>query len=378
MSDELSAALQRRRRQLEATLTRHRLVFLQLGASFRVLRGDLLNTIADTVVGVEDVLAGLDERPPCVIAISNLESLSLASKGSDRLSSLRERSLHLLDGGHRVCLVSTAPRIAFGSVPGSSLLEDAALALLDVLEESELGASGDRGPMWHLPEGSFGESNAYLMEEILGELGTGVLSALDHCLFEIDPRSASGLAFLSIREAEALRGAGLVAVSSDGRIELANGRSLAEIKAAVAQLLGTLTDAPAELSAVSNGLWFIERTMRSALRRHVIQSEGDRWRGAAVGGLAAEVLKRAQLDSNLSAVSVRELRDPLEWLTLSELLDIITSTRFGGLGVAVHIWQKFREQVIPVRNRLSHMRLLKSRDEETVSIWVGVIRQAFR
>ena len=99
---------------------------------------------------------------------------------------------------------------------------------------------------------------------------------------------------------------------------------------------------------------------------------------AAVGGLATEVLKRAQLDSSLSAVSVRELRDPLEWLTLSELLDIITSKRIGGLGVALHIWQKFREQVLPIRNRLSHMRLLKSRDEETVSIWVGVIRQTLR
>ncbi|WP_142026176.1 hypothetical protein [Blastococcus colisei] len=329
-------------------------------------------------MSVEEVLAGFDEQPPSTIAICNVESLSLAANGSDRLSALRERSLRLLDNGHRVCLVSTAPRVAFGSVPGSSLLEDASLALLDFLDESELSGTEERAPLWHLPEASFGEQDGDLMEKVLGELGTGVLSALDHCLFEIDPRSSNGLSFLSIRETEALRGAGLIVVSSDGGIELANRRSLAEIKAAVAHLLGTLTDAPAELAAVSSGLWFIERTMRSALRRHVSQSEGERWRVAAVGGLATEVLKRAQLDSSLSAVSVRELRDPLEWLTLSELLDVITSTRIGGLGVASHIWQKFREQVLPVRNRLSHMRLLKSRDEETVSIWVGVIRQTFR
>ncbi|TQN43716.1 hypothetical protein FHU33_3179 [Blastococcus colisei] len=378
MSEALKAVLQRRAGRLEASLARHRLVFLQLGSSFRVLRSDLLELIADTVVSVEEVLAGFDEQPPSTIAICNVESLSLAANGSDRLSALRERSLRLLDNGHRVCLVSTAPRVAFGSVPGSSLLEDASLALLDFLDESELSGTEERAPLWHLPEASFGEQDGDLMEKVLGELGTGVLSALDHCLFEIDPRSSNGLSFLSIRETEALRGAGLIVVSSDGGIELANRRSLAEIKAAVAHLLGTLTDAPAELAAVSSGLWFIERTMRSALRRHVSQSEGERWRVAAVGGLATEVLKRAQLDSSLSAVSVRELRDPLEWLTLSELLDVITSTRIGGLGVASHIWQKFREQVLPVRNRLSHMRLLKSRDEETVSIWVGVIRQTFR
>lgn len=378
MSEPLKAVLQRRAGRLEASLARHRLVFLQLGSSFRVLRSDLLDVIADAVVGVEEVLAGLDEKSPCTIAICNVESLSVVSNGGGKLSALRERTLHLLDRGHRVCLVSTAPRVAFGSVPGSSLLEDASLALLDVLDEGELDGTEERAPLWHLPEASFGEPDGNLMEKVLSELGTGVLSALDHCLFEIDPRSASGLSFLSIRETEALRGAGLIAVSSDGSVKLCSRRSLAEIKTAVTQLLGTLTNAPAELAAVSSGLWFIERTLRSALRQHVFQLEGERWRVAAVGGLATEVLKRAQLDSSLSAVSVRELRDPLEWLTLSELLDIITSKRIGGLGVALHIWQKFREQVLPIRNRLSHMRLLKSRDEETVSIWVGVIRQTLR
>ena len=45
MSEPLKAVLQRRAGRLEASLARHRLVFLQLGSSFRVLRSDLLDVI---------------------------------------------------------------------------------------------------------------------------------------------------------------------------------------------------------------------------------------------------------------------------------------------------------------------------------------------
>jgi hypothetical protein len=283
-----------------------------------------------------------------------------------------------MDMGKSVCMISVAPRIAFGNVPGSSLLEDAALILLPQLIDAECPSDARRQVGWRLPAITYGhEVNCVeCLTVILSELGTGVLSALDHCLFEIDPQSAAGLRFLTDREVEAVRGSGLLTVDVDGEAELVDKRLLGPVKEALSALLGAATVPPVSLASVSNGLWYIERTIRSALRREATKAQGKHWRTQTIpGGLAVEVMKRARSDTSLTASSVAELRDPLEWLTLGELLDLVTSNKHGGLGVDQLIWRRFSEQVVPIRNRLSHMRLLKSRDEEIVSIWVRLIRQ---
>ncbi|ALV40066.1 hypothetical protein AU252_01870 [Pseudarthrobacter sulfonivorans] len=97
-----------------------------------------------------------------------------------------------------------------------------------------------------------------------------------------------------------------------------------------------------------------------------------------MGGLQPEILRRAQLDTNVTAKSVTDLRDPLEWLTLGELMDLVRSEKFNNLGIEAAIWRKFQEQVVPVRNRLAHVRMLKSEDAEVVSMWAKMIRLRFK
>ena len=101
------------------------------------------------------------------------------------------------------------------------------------------------------------------------------------------------------------------------------------------------------------------------------------WRTSSVGGLKGEILKRAQQDTNVTAKSINDLRDPLEWLTLGELMDIVRGPKFNDLGVEPVVWRKLQEQLVPVRNRLAHVRMLKAKDAEIVGMWASIIKTRF-
>jgi hypothetical protein len=208
-------------------------------------------------------------------------------------------------------------------------------------------------------------------------MGQGLVSALDHALFEVNPKGVDGLKFLAPRELEGLRGGGIVKIDESGKSSLAMPQSAKLLREALAaHVSGTV--APASiLPEVTSGLWYVERRIRNAVRSAAIDRFGANWRADSVGGLKEEVLRRAQLDTNVAAKSVADLRDPLEWLTLSELMDIVRGSKFDNLGVEAAIWRKLQEQLVPIRNRLAHVRMLKSEDAEVVSMWASLIRARF-
>lgn len=365
---------------IRASLARHRLVLIQMGAAFEAMRQSMLERLGAELVTVSDVLSKTyDFSKSASYVITDIEVLVTPTSGRPEVTmgALREIVIKLMDEGKNICLVSRAPRVAFASIPGSSILEDAALLHLPLLSLEECPNEGRSEIGWKLPTIGMGADVRLedLFVSILKELGPGVLSSLDHCVFEIDPRGAAGLAYLSHRDKEALRCAGLVEVDTSGRCSLTIPNRLLELKSALADVISSTTVPARDLAAVVNGLWYIERTIRSTLRSAAVSIDGPKWRSSIVGALSTEVLSRARLDSSISAASVKELRDPLEWLTLGELLDIARSNKFNGLGVDAVIWRRFVEQVMPIRNRVSHMRDLKGNDEEIVGMWVGLVRQ---
>jgi hypothetical protein len=123
-------------------------------------------------------------------------------------------------------------------------------------------------------------------------------------------------------------------------------------------------------------LWMIERRIRNAFRDSLLSSHGAGWRSTCLpAGLEAEVVERAQRDSQPSAEKVSDLRDPLEWLTTSELLDLRTDRNLGLLGVESHQWTRLREALVPIRNRAAHMRIIGERDARTAATWRKLVEQ---
>ena len=204
-----------------------------------------------------------------------------------------------------------------------------------------------------------------------------MVAALDHALFEVDPKGDRGLQFLAPREVEGLRGSGILSIDSEGRAALAVRGSAKLLREALATHVSETVVPASILPDVTSGLWFIERKIRSAVRTAAMTAYAQEWRTSSVGNLGGEILRRAQLETNVAAKSVKDLRDPLEWLTLGELMEIVRGTKFNNLGVEPAIWRKLQEQLVPIRNRLAHVRMLKSDDAEVVTMWASVIRSRF-
>ncbi|WP_284743917.1 hypothetical protein [Amycolatopsis sp. RTGN1] len=174
--------------------------------------------------------------------------------------------------------------------------------------------------------------------------------------------------------AEALRGAGLAQVV-DGSLEFTAVGPFWKFKNAVADTIAAVVGPQSELSDVSDGLWLIERTIRKALREAAIAASGGSWRRNLFNkAIADNVLGRARGDVYPTAATVSDLRDPTEWLSLGELLEVVRSPQFDGLSWDAVAWKHFTQDIVPIRNRLSHMRLLKKDDRATVRMWVNRVK----
>lgn len=365
---------------ISQSLKRHRLVFVQIGSLFEPLRDSILDALGGVRASIADRGRWLElTNEQSVIVIDDLDSC--VNSDINVLGEVRELVISLLDQERKVCLVSRAPRISYRSVPGSSVLEDAALANLPTLSAHE-AAPGDEpaaGAGWPLPAVTFGSPlTGDTFAPALAELGSEIVAALDHALFEVDPKSLDGLQFLSPREVEGLRGAGLVWIDEHSNLRLTQYVSSKVLKEALSEHISRTVVPSDQLPVITSGLWHIERAIRRALRAAAISKYSSAWRAGTVGGLKDEILRRAQLEGSVAANSIDDVRDPLEWLTLSELLDVVRSEKFDNLGIESAIWRRLQEQLVPIRNRLAHVRMLKSNDHEIVRMWLSVVRDRLK
>jgi hypothetical protein len=367
MNSELRAHAETVRYALQGRLRRFKLLFVQHGAVYDGLTDLVLSADGSTVLAPEELGANLDATRVHVIG---LEKYALGSSGGPSLGELRSIVSELLEREIEVCLWSRAPRVAFVPVPGSSLIEDASPFFVDLM------ATADGDPESVYPAIRAGKTLSDVYGSALAELGVAVLASLDRALFDAQLDAEAMFDVLEAREIEALRGAGLVQCPGGTAYQLAAPRRFSELKDQLASTLSRQIEPQLELGAISEALWSIERIIRRALRSKAVADLGSKWRaGVLHGDLEAKVLERAQSDGFVSVRSVRELRDPIEWLTLGELIEVVTSVKFARLGQPSIFWTKFAQDVIPVRNRLSHMRHFKHGDREVVRMWLSQVER---
>jgi hypothetical protein len=367
---------------LRQRLRRHKLVFVQLGAAFSCMKTPIIEALGGTHMTAAEFVqsTSVDGLDSPLLLDRTEDFISGETLRGTTLGQLRKRVDEALDQGGEVCLISSSPKIAFKPVPGSSVIEDTSVAVLSLLEEKEVNSVEVMKNGWQLPAIGLCGSEPIVVPEVLrdvvDELGLEMLASLDYALFEAGDRK-SFLDFITTAEAEALRGAGLVAVSGE-EVSFSVPRVLNEFVDEVANALADVVHPQRDLALVSEDLWYIERTIRLNLRKEAIRQFEGRWRRNVLhGDQSSKVLERVRNDGNVTVGSISQLRDPIEWLTLGELLEVVQSSRFNGLRMDDVAWRRFASDVLPIRNRLSHMRILKKGDRETVQMWVVRIRKAF-
>ena len=379
MTDLTLSSAQGRAAKIRTRLKRFKLVFIQCGAAFEVLREPLLAAIGGTVLDAADfagATGSVVEPAAGPVVLSGLEAFARDGKaGGATLGGLRAKVNELRDDDAEICLVSRLPKISFAPVVGSSLLDDASWHCLPLLAPHECMEELRNNPASTLPSIGLGHQLDIepLLRESLDELGVNVLTELDFAIFE----ASNDVDFITEVEpavADAMRGAGLAHVVDDV-VRFTSPVPFWQFKNAVADVIATIVGPQADLPAVSGGLWEIERTIRKLLRDAAIRDANTRWRKNIFNqSIAEKVLERARNDVNVTAASVSQLRDPIEWLSLGELLQVVQSSKFEGLSWDAVTWKRFAKDIMPIRNRISHMRLLKKSDRVTVRMWVNLVR----
>lgn len=343
------------------------ILFLQIGSANEPARRRLL----ESGVLVENVYSFLEDDAVVddgIVVIEGVESLARVRSGSS-LGALRIKVFKCVKEGSRVILLSRAPRVAFPPVAGSSLLDDASFA---------------RGPIHStrsIDDWPACVEDGVQATEVLGaaleELGSEVCASLDRIVFEYSLLGNEALAMLSARELEALDGAGITSPTAGGRVWNLP-RHFAPLKASLSGVLAGSLNVQGQLGEVTEGLWKIERLLRREIRLKAVISWPRSWRTECLTiDLREKVLERATQSAYLTATSIKQIRDPLEWLTLGELLSLTEVKNIGDLGLSAAHWRAFRGEVFPVRNRLAHMRNLRPEDLTDVVKWRRVLESRF-
>lgn len=344
-----------------------RVVFLQLGSSNEPARR-ALGASQVNVTRVRDYLQPDGPLTTGTVVIDGMESLTMQSEAT-QMGALRERVFSDVEAGGRVILLSRAPRIAFPPVVGSSLLDDASLAHAPVVK-----STGAHEWPTCVEDGA---SPADVLCRALTELGMDLAASLDRVVYESLLIGQSALGLLNARELEALDGSSLTA--HDGATRTWNfPKHLGPLKKALDEVLADALDPQQQLAEVSSGLWKIERIIRREVRRRAIAAWAENWRTQCLNGdLPEKVLERASESAYMGATSVKQLRDPLEWLSLGELLQLKDRSQIGDLGLSAAHWRQFSAQIMPIRNRLAHMRSLRPEDAADVVKWQRVLEMRF-
>lgn len=353
---------------LRLRVERFKLLFLQLGYANEPARRALMNS-GFPRVSLDEYLGLLGPPIEKTLIIEGIEKFANGAPGVT-MGQLRDAVHQDMDEGRRIILLSRAPQKAFPNVDGSSLLQDARFArgpALDIQGPNELPTCID---------------DEVGVEEVLRtallELGSSVCADLDRVLYENQLVGQDALSGLESQVLEALDGAGLTHFSS-GQRTWNFGTHLIPLKAALADVLAGFLEPSGQFPEVNRSLWKIERILRREIRALAIAQWGKTWRQSLLNGdLASKVLARAQESAYPAAASLREIRDPLEWLSLGELLSLRDISAIGYLGIPMPIWRNFESQIMPIRNRMAHMRNLHPSDATDSTKWLHVVEKNFR
>lgn len=348
----------------------HNLVLAPTGRAFAHLR-DSFSERCDATFTMADILE-MTAPPPdaSIILVAGIEEADTHwNPGAPNpLAPLRAKVTQLLGDGVSVVLLSRYPRLRYPKVAGSSLLEDACL-----FHPCLRTTSANDHPLHALPSWDPALDDVEFLTEIVAELGITLAARLDQILYESPHSPREALSDLSSDELDALHFAGLVTPNDDEHI-WSIPRGIQPLKEAVANCLALTVTPPRDLGFAFELLWRIERRIRLALRHQATLQWPTGWKVALMQPeYESRVLDRAAMSYSGSS-TIKSIRDPLEWLTLPELLKLRSDKpALGTLGLNKAYWPRLSHDVVPIRNQLSHMRFLKPGDLTLLKQWEAIL-----
>lgn len=340
------------------------IIFVQLGARHAAVRtsmeGSTLSRIQANVFAKGSSSTPQSVSGEKIIVLDGLDELR--KRKGELLGGLRDAVMTMAADGYSFILLSRSPKTAYPDTRGSDVIADAK----QVFAPHAFVDVGD-------PDSTVRDALA------VRELGDRTVMAVSEALWEKQQSPRDLAADLPRADLAALRGASIVVSEGDPAVwspdfdhrKLKRVFSLVASEAIIAEHW---------VSDVYQELWLLERMIRNALRVELMAKQGEGWRSTCLSAaLMGDVLQRAQVESYPQAIGIQELRDPLEWLTTSELFQLREDRELGPLGLQpASLWNKLRNEILPVRNQVAHMRLIAEKDAFVVARWRKILGQRLR
>lgn len=291
-----------------------------------------------------------------------------------------------------VLIVSRSPRSAFPIGDGSSLVLDSR----DLhLHESRLadwivsdfesqhrslpaGASYSRGLAARLLKSAETETPnadaiaAEVASETLFELGPNYIALLDEWFLEAGRHRLPIVDVPEWMQVELMM-AGVARLDIDQQNVLLFDRALGAGWRDGLRLASRLcTEAPRDWREVAASLFELERIVRCILANALEGSLGNKWAKQVLNGTEAAYVREAA--GVVADFPLTGLANPLDYLTLGQLLDLaIVRDEAAGAGLTPSVLAELR-RVVPIRNRVGHMRLPRDGDLHTTRSVLRVMK----
>ncbi|MEV4845101.1 hypothetical protein AB0K20_18035 [Micromonospora matsumotoense] len=332
-----------------------------------------------------------------VVLLWHPESIAHRRDFEEILRQSRPKGQEVIAAGARLMVVSAWPKLSFPEPDGSSIITDCSRLRptsidVDLLRSmrSDLEPASAERILWfsggavalteHYLELEFADlsgnekrrqAKQFLREVLLravDELDPSTLALLDHLVLECDMMDLSE-DDLAEHQIAALESACLLRVNDlDGTVHLFAEPWRAEAKERVASALRSVVAPPKDWERLARKIFTFERTIRKMVMDTLREVHGDDWRGA-LGDRGTKALSLARNDTNVAAASLDEMHTPLDWFLLEDLLDFaaeLASTHGAVRGVRAGEWARLKVQMVPIRNRIAHMRLPLETDASAV------------
>ncbi len=327
--------------------------------------------------------------PGDLLVLLDFHRLLEIRRGRAWMRQLRPAVLDRVQGGTAVLVASDLPRRSYPAIDGSSIAtdcyaatlpEDHALSILNALPR-------DAHTDWVLSNGrqavgiasrllafdhadatcgerrrSATETRRSRLQDTLTQCGAELLGWVEDT-YLLKRRSSLTAVDVDDDIVSVLTSSGLARINPlDDSLVLFPGFGQSDVEASIVAAQAALLEAPAEWLNVAGALFQFEKTARLALSAHLALHQSER--DAAFAPFESKILRNYEDDTGLRESDVTKVPLPWNWVDLSDVLRLAANLASGRrvAGVTASTWTRMAEDVVPLRNRIQHMRLPRPGD----------------
>lgn len=323
-----------------------------------------------------------------LLVLVNFEALLNINHGRIWMRQLRPAVMKHLEQGTRLIVASARPQADFPAIDGSSLATDCTQYICPQLTTGEIehdissegadkileNCAGLRGIASDLLAArmtatlSRSQTESIVrakIEKTMLQCGAEVVAFLEREVlvggsreFQIDTLNQKIAAvFLG-------SGLGVTNVRTD-TVAILPGVDDEIVHSAIESAESSLTKAPKPWEEIAGALFTFER----ACRRALIDYSGDRTKlVSTLSAYSEKIRNNFKAEYGVAAPTMENMPNPARWVDLSDLLEIMISisgnARVAGFSHAQ--WSRAKNDILPLRNKIQHMRLPSAGDRELI------------